>query len=133
MASRRAVGEVVGSVSMLAVTIALLGGASYLALESINGAASMVGGSAQQEARQAGLLLGVVGSQSNATGTYVWLINYGWESSPVGPVLVDARSVQWTTTCSGEWSGALCVVKLPAGTAGLTTIVLGGVSLEVSV
>ena len=133
MASRRAVGEVVGSVSMLAITIALLGGASYLAFASINGAAAMLGGSAQQEAREAGLLLAVVGSQSNVTGTYVWLVDYGWESSPVGSVFVDAQSVPWTTTCSGEWSGALCVVKLPPGAAGLTTIVLGGESLEVSV
>jgi hypothetical protein len=133
LASRPAVGEVVGSVSMLAVTIALLGGASYLALSSIDGAANLVGGSAQQEAREAGLLLGVVGSQTNATGSYVWLLDYGWESSQVGSVLVNAQPVPWSTTCVGDWSGTLCVVKLPAGATGLATIVLGGKSLEVSI
>jgi hypothetical protein len=117
---------------MLAITIALLGGASYLALSSINGAADMVGGSAQQEAHDAGLLLGVVGSQQNATGTFVWLLDYGWESSPIGSVLVNARPVAWSTTCVGDWSGTLCVVKLPPGQTGPATIVLGGRSLEVS-
>lgn len=133
MTSRPAVGEVVGSVSMLAITIALLSGASYLALTSINGAANVVGGSAQQQAREAGLLLEAVGSQSNATGTFVWLLDYGWESSPVSSVLVDAKPVPWSTSCLGDWSGKLCVVKLPPGAVGPTTIVLGGESLEVSV
>lgn len=132
MASRAAVGEVVGSVSMLAITIALLGGASYLAFSSINGAAAMVGGSAQQEARAAGLLVSVVGSQSNATGTYVWLLDYGWESSPLGPVLVGDRPVSWSTTCTGDWSGTLCVLTLPPGAYGPMTVVIGGKSLEVS-
>jgi hypothetical protein len=117
---------------MLAITIALLGGASYLALSSINGAAAMVGGSAQQEAREAGLLVSVVGSQSNATGTYLWLLDYGWESSPVGTVLVNTQPVAWSTTCAGDWSGTLCVVVLPPGANGPATLVIGGKSLEVS-
>lgn len=132
MASRKAVGEVVGSVSMLAITIALLGGASYLAFSSIDGAAALVGGSAQTEARQAGLLVAVVGFQSNATGTYVWLFDYGWESSPVGSVLVNAQPVRWSTNCASEWSGTLCVLTLPQGANGPTTVVIGGKSLEVS-
>lgn len=131
-ASRPAVGEVVGSVAMLAITMALLGGASYLALSSINGAAGLVGGSAQQEARDAGVLLDVVGSQANGTGTYVWLMDYGWESPPIASVLIDARAVPFSTTCIGDWSGALCVVKLSPGESGPATIVAGGVSLEVA-
>jgi hypothetical protein len=131
--SRRGIGEVIGSVSMLAITIALLGGATYLTLSSISGAASMVGGSAQEEARDAGLLVNVVGSQSNSSGTYVWLLDYGWTSATVGSVLVDTQPVPWSTTCHGDWSGTLCSVELPPGTSGLTTIVLGGKSLEVSV
>ena len=122
----------VGSVSMLAITIALLGGTSYLALSSINGAANMVGGSAQQEAREAGVLLEVVGSQTNSSGTFVWLLDYGWESAPVATVLVDSRAVAWSTSCVGDWSGGLCVVRLPPGVTGPTTILLGGKSLEVS-
>jgi len=133
LASRPAIGEVVGAVSMLAVTIALLGGATYLALTSISGAANMVGGSAQQEARDAGSLVNVIGSQSNGTGTFVWLMDYGWTSSPVSSVLVDTQPVAWSSTCLGDWSGAMCAVKLPSGTSGIVTIVMGGRSLEVTV
>ena len=132
MTSRPAVGEVVGSVSMLAITIALLGSISYLAFSSINGAAAMVGGSAQQEARDAGLLVSVVGSQSNSTGTYIWLLDYGWESAPVASVFLDAGPVAWSTNCATDWSGSLCVVVLPPGSAGPATLVLGGKSLEIS-
>ena len=132
LASRPAVGEVVGSVSMLAITIALLGGASYLALSSINGATSMVDGSSQQEAQRAGLLIDAIASQSNATGTYVWLLDYGWVNSPVSAVLVDDRPVSWSSNCQQDWSGSLCVLTLPPEETGLATVVIGGKSLEVS-
>ena len=117
--------------SMLAITIALLGGASYLALSSIDGAVTMVGGSAQQEAKDAGLLVAVVGSQANATGTFVWLLDYGWESTSVGSVLVDARPVAWSSSCGSDWAGELCVVTLPPDATGPATVVIGGKSLEV--
>ena len=118
--------------SMLAITIALLGGASFLAFSSIDGAAAMVRGSAQEEARQTGLLLTVVGSQSNGTGTYLWLLDYGWESSPIGSVLVDTQPVPWSASCAGDWSGSLCVLTLPPGESGPATIEIGGKSLEIA-
>ena len=132
MASRSAVGEVVGSVSMLAITMALLGGASYLAMSSIDGAASLVGGSAQQQAREAGLLVAVVGTESNATGAYVWLFDYGWESSPLGSVFLNSQPVSWASNCGADWTGALCVLSLPSGVTGLVTLVIGAKSIEVS-
>jgi hypothetical protein len=92
----------------------------------------MVGESAQTEAREAGLLVTVVGFQSNATGTYVWLLDYGWESSPVGSVLVNGQPVSWSTNCPGDWSGTLCELTLPQGASGSATVVIGGKALEVT-
>lgn len=133
MASRTGIGEVVGSVSMLVITMALLGSASYLALASINGAATIVDGTARQQSTEAGVLLDTVGSQSNTSGTYVWLFDYGWESAPVGAVFLNAQGVGWSSNCPGNWSESICVVTLPPGARGLVTIVVGGKSVEVSV
>jgi hypothetical protein len=118
---------------MLAITTALLGGASYLALSSINNAAAMVDGSAQQQSRDIGVLLSVVGAQSNGTGTYVWIFNSGWESAPINSVFLNAQRVTWSTTCAGDWSGSMCVVTLSKAAGGIVTVVVGGKSLEVSV
>lgn len=133
LASRHGIGEVIGSVSMLAITMALLGGASYLALSSINNAAAMVDGSARQQSRDIGLLLNVVGSQSNVTGTYIWIYDAGWESAPIGSVYLNAQKVSWTTTCKGDWSGSMCVIMLSQPASGLVTVVVGGKSVEVTV
>jgi len=127
------IGEVVGSVSMLVITMALLGSASYLALASINGAAAMVDGSAARQSRDIGVLLVTIGSQSNASGTYVWLLDYGWQSAPVGSVFLNAESVSWSSNCPANWSGSICAVTLPSGARGQVTIVVGGKSVEVSV
>lgn len=118
---------------MLAITMALLGGASFLALLSIHNAAGLVDRSAREQERDAGVLLDVVGSQSNSSGTYVWIYDYGWESAPVQSVFLAAEQVRWSTTCSGDWSGSLCVVVLPQATSGLLTIVVGGKSVEASI
>lgn len=133
MVSRPGIGEVIGSVSMLVITMALLGSASYLALASINGAAAMVDRSASQQSRDSGVLLSVVGSQSNASGTYLWVFDYGWQGAPIGAVYLDAQTVDWSSDCGGDWAGSMCVIALSPGSAGLVTIVIGGKSVEVSV
>ena len=53
LTSRRGIGEVIGSVSMLAVTIALLAGASAVAVLSITDASRLVQSSSQAEQRDA--------------------------------------------------------------------------------
>lgn len=130
MDSRRGIGEVVGSVSMLAITMALLAGTSAIALLSIHNAAALVSGAGQQQQREAGLLVSIVGTQSNSSGTYFWLYDYGWVSAPIQAVLVGAKQTRWSTTCEGDWTGSLCTVILPDATGGPVTLVIGGVSIE---
>ncbi|MDV3276956.1 MAG: hypothetical protein LYZ69_00640 [Nitrososphaerales archaeon] len=131
--SRPGIGEVVGSVSMLAITIALLAGTSAVALLSIHNAAELVSTAGEQRQREAGMLVDVVGTQSNSSGTYVWLYDYGWESAPVQAVFINGETASWSFNCGGDWSGSLCIVSLPAAEKGQVTIVMGGVSLGASV
>ena len=131
--SRRGIGEVVGSISMLAITMALLGGASAVVLLSVHSAASLLAKSGEQQQRMAGVLVAVVGSQSNSTGAYVWLYDYGWASSGIQSVLVGATPARWSTSCTGDWTRSLCVVDLPPSTVGEVTIVIGGSTVVASV
>lgn len=130
MDSKPGIGEVIGSVSMLAITMALLAGTSAIALLSIHNAASLVSGAGQQQQREVGLLVSVVGTQSNSSGTYLWIYDYGWVSAPVQTVLVGAKQTRWSTTCEGDWTRSLCEVILPEATDGQVTLVIGGVSVE---
>lgn len=118
---------------MLAITIALLSGASILAVGSIDGASALVRGSSQEQERDAGILISVLSGQSNSTGTYVWLYDYGWESAPVQAVYSGGSAVQWSSTCPGAWAGALCLVRTPASGSAVLTIVIGGESVAASV
>jgi hypothetical protein len=118
---------------MLVITMTLLGGASYLALASIDRASALVDGSAARQGRDIGTLLLTVGLQSNASGSYIWVLDYGWQSSPIRSVFLNAGSVAWSSDCPADWSGSICRVILPQGARGLVTIVVGGKSLEVSV
>jgi hypothetical protein len=133
MGSRPGIGEVVGSVSMLAITMALLAGTSAIALLSIHNAAQLVSNSGEQKQREAGMLVNVVGTQSNSSGTYIWLYDYGWESAPIQSVFVNGENVSWSFTCNGDWSGSLCALSLPVAQRGQVTIVMGGISLAASV
>ena len=110
MASKRGIGEVIGSVSMLAVTIALLAGASVVGVLSIQNASALIQSSSQAEQRDAGVLVSVLMTQSNASGTFVWLYDYGWASAPVKAVYIQGQSVGWSSSCPGDWSGSLCLV-----------------------
>jgi hypothetical protein len=133
LASRRAIGEVVGSVSMLAVTIGLLAGASVVAALSIHDASGLIQGSSQAEQRDVGVLVSVLTTQTNRTGTYVWLYDYGWVSEPVKAVYADGQTVAWSTTCGSDWSGGLCVIDVGPPVSGELTIVIGGISIAATV
>jgi len=133
LTSRRAIGEVVGSVSMLAVTIALLAGASVVAVLSIGDASNLVRGASQAEQRNAGVLVSLVTSQTNATGTYVWLYDYGWTSEPVKAVYVQGEAVHWSSTCGGDWTDGLCAITIVPPQRGGLTVVVGEVSIEATV
>src|SRR5439155_26329909 len=81
--SRRGIGEIAGSLSILVVTMALLTTASFLSFVSVKAGASMLTAGAEGEARAAGELVGVVATQSNDTGSYVWLFNYWWDDAAI--------------------------------------------------
>ncbi len=133
MQSRPAISEVIGSLSTLAITMALLGGVSTIALLSIHGAATQVETSAQRQQAQIGILLEVVGTQTNSSGTFVWVCDYGWASAPVQSVTFGAQAVTWSTTCEGNWEGSMCVVTLPPLPNGSVNLLIGGRTVEASV
>lgn len=133
MTSRPAIGEVIGSLSTLAITMALLGGVSTIALLSVHNSATLVESSARQQQAEIGILVEVVGTQTNSSGTYVWIYDYGWASAPVQSVMFGTRALGWSSTCVGDWSGSMCVVAVPPVSNGLLTLVIGGRSVEASV
>ena len=115
---------------MLLVMMALLAGASAVSIVSVRGAASLVSGTANNEARSIGELVEVVLTQANSSGSYIWLFNYGWADSQITAVYLDGVRVAWTS-CGAIVHGFLCAIVLPVGTKGTVTALLGDRSLEV--
>lgn len=132
MASRRGIGEVVGSVSMLAVTVALLSVAAFVGAYSIRSAASVITTSNLQRQRDSGILVSVVATVSNSTGTFVWLYDYGWAGAPLESIFVNGSVTRWSL-CGELVAGGVCAVEVPPGTHGQLTIVAGGVSIAAAV
>ncbi len=129
---RSGVGEVVSSLSMLAVTMALLGSFSYLSLQSIRSAVQSIATSSAQAVAEAGVLLRVVATQENTTGSFVWVFNYGWESTKITSVYVGGALVQgWSSSCVPVHEKEMCVVRLPPSVQGDVTLVFGGKRIAV--
>lgn len=130
----RGVSEVVSSVAMLAITIAVLGAVGAISLGSLRSANGVLLSGSQNAASDAGVLLTIVGEQSNATGTYVWLFNYGWVPGHLTAVYVDGGAASgWASDCSTLKPQGMCSVKLAAGTKGSVTIDLGDRTVSLSV
>jgi len=127
--SRRGIGEIAGSLSMLVVTMALLTTASFLSFVSVKAGASMLTAGAEGEARAAGELVGVVATQSNTTGSYVWLFNYGWEDAAISRSY--GQSAAPLSSCGLVSQSSLCALSFPPGTRGEVTLLVGGNSIEV--
>ena len=70
--------EVVSSLAVLMITIALLGAVGAVALGSVRSSGSLLSSSSQAAAREDGLLLALVSVQSNSSGSYAWVYDYGW-------------------------------------------------------
>lgn len=117
---------------MLAVTIALLAGASAVAVFSIRDASSLIQDSNRAAQRDVGVLVSVLAVQRNGTGTFMWLYDYGWASEPIKAVYVAGQAVPWTSSCGGSWSGSLCLVFTPSTQRGELTVVIGGFSIAAS-
>jgi hypothetical protein len=124
--SRRGVSEVVSSVSMLAITIAVLGAVGLIALGSLRSANGLLLEGSQSAASADGVLLTVVSTQENSTGSFVWLFNYGWTPAHLSGVYVDGGAVVgWTSTCALLQPEGICDVVLQPGTHGSVTIAFG--------
>lgn len=130
--SRRGVGEVVSSLSMLAVTMALLGGFSFLSLQSIKSAVQLITENSGQAAAEAGVLLRVVATQQNSTGSFIWLFDYGWESARITSVYLNGGLLQgWSSSCAPVRQNGICVVRLPSSVQGDVTLIFGGKTIAV--
>ena len=91
----------VSSLAVLMVTIALLGGVGYLALGSVRASGGLLSSGSQGEAREYGLLLALVTVQSNSSGSYAWIYDYGWVEGTLTAAYVNGGLVAWSSTCGG--------------------------------
>jgi hypothetical protein len=128
------VSEVVSSLAVLMITIALLGGISVIALGSIQSSTILLSSSSQSAARGYGLLLALVSVQSNSTGSYAWVYNYGWVQGTLSAIYLNGGLIRWSTDCSGAlMPEKMCAVRIPPDTHGEVSIVFGTKSLGFSV
>lgn len=133
MHSSRGVSEVVSSVAMLAITIAVLGGVGVISLGSLRSANALLLSGSQNAASADGVLLTVVSTQENASGSYVWLFNYGWTPAHLTQVYLDGGQVAgWTSSCAILQPKGICDVRLPVGSHGSVTLAFGARTISLS-
>ncbi len=126
--------EVVSSLAVLMITIALLGAVAAVALVSIRGSGSLLSSSSQGAAREDGLLLALVSVQSNSTGSYAWVYDYGWVQGTLSAAYLNGGLVRWSSSCAGVLQpGKVCAISVPPGVHGEVSIVFGTKSLDYSV
>jgi hypothetical protein len=119
---------------VLGVTIALLGAVSYLALGSVRNSGSLLSSGAQGDAKDSGLLLSLVSVQTNSSGAYAWVYNYGWVEGAASAAYLNGGLVKWSSTCGGVLSpGGICAFSTPPGEQGEVSIVFGAKSLDYTV
>jgi len=125
---------VVSSLAVLMVTIALLGGIGIVALGSVRSSGSLLSSSSQGAAREFGLLLSLVTVQSNSSGSYAWVYNYGWVQGTLTAVYLNGGLVKWVSSCAGVLQpGSVCAISVPSGEHGEVSIVFGTKSLDYTV
>jgi hypothetical protein len=128
------VSEVVSSLAVLMVTIALLGAVGAVALGSVRSSGSLLSSSSQEAEREEGLLLALVSVQTNSTGSYAWVYDYGWAQGTLSAAYVDGGLVSWSSSCSGVLQpGKVCAISVPPHVHGEVSIVFGTKSLDYSV
>lgn len=119
---------------MLAITIAVLGGVGLISLGTLRSANALLLAGSQDAANSAGVLVTVVGTQSNSTGTYVWLFNYGWEQGKLTSIFVDGGLASgWTSSCATLRPEEMCDVNLGFAVRGLVAIDFGDKTVNLSV
>jgi hypothetical protein len=124
------VSEVVSSLAILMVTIALLGGIGVVALGSVRSSGSLLSLNSQGAAREYGLLLALVSVQSNSSGTYAWVYDYGWVQGALSGAYLNGGLVKWSSSCAGVVQpGRVCAISVPAGAHGEVSLTFGTKSL----
>ena len=130
---RRGFGEVASSLAMLMVTMTILGGLSIVSMQSIRSANTILSRGSQSQAQDAGLLFTLVSAKSNATGSYLWLYNYGWTTGRITHIYLNGGILDgWNSSCPILNPGTLCVVHFSQETGGNLTILIGSRSLVVA-
>jgi len=105
-----------------------------VALGSIQSSGSLLSLASQGAARDYGVLLALVAVQSNSTGSYAWLYDYGWQQEAVSGAYLNGGAVSWSSSCAGLLQpGKVCAISIPRGIHGLVTLVVGTKSLDYSV
>lgn len=126
--------EVVSSLAILTVTMALLGGIGAMSLGSVRNSGSLLSLTSQAAARDYGVLIALVSVQSNSTGSYAWVYNYGWQPGALSAAYLNGGLVEWSSSCAGLLQpGELCAISIPTGVHGEVSIVFGTKSLGFSV
>jgi hypothetical protein len=125
------VSELVSSLLVLMITIALLGAISVVALGSIRSSGGLLSSSSQGAAREDGLLLALVAVQSNSSGSYAWVYDYGWVQGTLTAAYLNGGLVKWSSSCAGVLEpGKVCDISVPPGQKGEVSIVFGAKSLD---
>jgi len=122
---------VVSSLAVLAITVALLGGIGAVALGSVRSSGSLLSASSQQAAKDYGLLLALVSVQSNSSGSYAWVYDYGWVQGTVSAAYINGGLVKWASSCAGVLQpGKVCAIWVPTGEHGQVSILFGTKSVD---
>ena len=124
----------ISSLAVLMITIALLGGIGIVALGSVRSSGSFLSLSSQDQAREYGLLVALVSVQSNSSGSYAWLYNYGWVQGRLTATWLNGGLVQASSSCAGVLRpGDYCMVSIPSGIHGEVSLVFGSKSMDFTV
>jgi len=125
---------VVSSLAVLMITVALLGAIGAVALGSVRSSGWLLSSSSQGAAREDGLLLALVSVQSNSSGSYAWVYDYGWVQGALSAAYLNGGLLKWGSSCSGVLQpGKVCAISVAAGVHGEVSIVFGTKSLDFSV
>ncbi|HEV2389230.1 MAG TPA: hypothetical protein VGS04_00750 [Nitrososphaerales archaeon] len=131
---RAGVSEIVSSLAVLAITVALLGAVGSVALGSVRSSGTLLSSGSQAAARQDGILLTLVSVQSNSTGSYAWVYDYGWVQGALSAAYLNGGLVRWSSSCAGVLQpGKVCAISVPPGLHGQVSIVFGTKSMDYSV
>lgn len=101
---------------------------------SVRGSGNLLSLGSQNAAREFGLLLALVSVQSNSSGSFAWLYDYGWQQGALSAAYVNGSTVNWSSNCSGVLEpGGVCAILIPPGNHGQVTLVFGTKSLEYTI